>query len=120
MATKFKPAALFTSGTQEAADARLDESRTRRRQESPPQVMFLLLLKTTKNAHTSLDFVGMYETREMALPHVDREAGPFEPSGFGNYRMLGCRNGMTPKSVEETQVWQGSSYLLVEYGNAAK
>jgi hypothetical protein len=77
--------------------------------------MFLLLLKTTRNACTNLDFVGAYETREKAIPYADRGNGDFTPSGYGNYRMIGSRNGMTPKSVEETLTWNGSSYLLVEF-----
>jgi hypothetical protein len=77
--------------------------------------MFLLLLKTTKNACTNLDFVGAYEDKERAQRYVRLEAGTFEPAGFGSYRMLGSRNGMTPKSVEETQEWQGSTYLLAEF-----
>jgi hypothetical protein len=77
--------------------------------------MYLLMTKTTTKAQTSLNFVGMYETKEKAERYVALEAGSFKPSGYGNYRMLGCRNGMTPKNIEETQEWQGSTYLLVEF-----
>lgn len=77
--------------------------------------MFLLLLKTTKNACTSLDFVGMYETKEKASRYISQENGPLEPSAFGNYRMIGSQNGITPETIEETKEFQGSTYLLVEF-----
>lgn len=76
--------------------------------------MFILLLKTTKNSMTSLDFVCAVGTRPEAVRQIDREFDDLKPAGFGSYRMLGAR-GMAPVEVEETKEWQGSSYVLAEF-----
>ncbi len=78
--------------------------------------MFLLLLKSEKpRGLTSLDFVGVYSTRETAVRHVGNVSLPFKPGGFGNIRMLICRGGQEPKTVLESALVLGSCYLLVEY-----
>lgn len=76
--------------------------------------MFLLLLKTTENSSTSLDFVCAVETKAEAVRQIDREFDDLKPAGYGAYRMLGARGG-TPKAVEETKEWAGSSYVLAEF-----
>lgn len=76
--------------------------------------MYLLLLKTTKNSMTSLNFVGASESRAQLVHEIDREFGELKPAGFGSYRMLGAR-GEAPVEVEETKEWQGSSYVLATF-----
>ena len=77
--------------------------------------MFLLMLKTEKNAGTTLNFVGMYPSKERAERHVGVEYMGLKESGFGNYRMLGGSADIDAKAVWETSLWQGSRYLLAEY-----
>lgn len=78
--------------------------------------MFLLLQKTEESGGmTSLGFVGMYGSKQEAEKYATR-VGPFLPSGFGNYRMLAaCGGSLPPREVQETKLFNGSTYLLAEF-----
>lgn len=76
--------------------------------------MFVLMLKTTENSATNLDFICAATSRDEAVRQIDHQFGELQPSGHGNYRMLGAR-GQAPKEVEETKTWGGSSYVLAEF-----
>jgi len=77
--------------------------------------MFLLLLKTEKNAGINLNFVGMYPSKERAERRVGPEYKEFQEAGFGRYRMLGGMADIDAKAVWETSSWQGATYLLAWY-----
>lgn len=78
--------------------------------------MFLLLLKTEKNACTSLDFVGMYGSKADAVKYLTpKEAATLKESGYGNRRMLESADGLRTKDAWITDLFQGSAHLIVEY-----